>query len=124
MDSVMNTLNVEKKIGQLFLIPIPENANDQSLKTILSIVKDGKAGGLIQQKFSPSNHIKVLNQLQWSSKVPLLVAAAVTNGLGEVIDSSMNFYSPITFGAVAKDSLIEAYAEELASQMKTPAAES
>lgn len=117
VDSIFNSLSLEKKIGQLFFIAVPANATAQQLQAIANFAKDGKAGGVVQQQSSLSTHVKWTQQLQREAKVPVLVAARVTAGLGSVLDSTMHFFEPVVLGAVEDENLTHEYGLELTRQM-------
>ncbi len=119
VDSVFNKLDVEQKIGQLFFVKVAMNASPQQLKEVIDLAEEGKIGGVIQLRLALGKHVTWAEQLQRNAKTPVLIAASVTAGLGTVLDSTMNFYRPLVLGALENDSLIKAYGEELAFQMKT-----
>jgi CubicO group peptidase (beta-lactamase class C family) len=118
VDSVFNTLSLEEKIGQLFFIKIPDQANAEQWKEIREMAKSGEISGVIQQHSSMMVHVNSITQLQKEAKVPVFVAMASTNGLGFSLDSALRFYDPVVLGATQSDSLVKAYGAELAFQMK------
>jgi beta-N-acetylhexosaminidase len=118
VDSVFNTLSLEEKIGQLFFVKIPNQANAEQWKEIREMAKSGEISGVIQQHSSMMVHVNSITQLQKEAKVPVFVAMASTNGLGFSLDSALRFYDPVVLGATQSDSLVKAYGAELAFQMK------
>src|SRR3954470_2628489 len=46
-DSVYNVLSMEERIGQFFMLPAYTQGRDYNMDTVMSLLKQGKAGGVI-----------------------------------------------------------------------------
>ncbi len=118
VDSVFQTLSPQEKIGQLFMIPISSYASPGELDELKRQIKIYHFGGLFITRGGPESHARMINQLQALSDVPMLVAINAEWGLGQTMDSTMNFQKPLVLGAVQNDSLVYATGAEIARQMK------
>ena len=118
VDSVFQTLGPEDKIGQLFMLPIAANASSNNVDLLLDQINDHHIGGLLITGGGPIAYATLLNKLQQQSKVPLLVGMNAEWGLGQTMDSTINFPKPLMLGAIRNDTLIYQLGVEIARQMK------
>jgi len=84
-DSVLSTLSLEEKVGQLIMPWVlgdfaPEGS--VSRERILEMVEEVGVGGVIVSIGTPADVAVKLNDLQSNAKVPLLVAADLERGAG------------------------------------------
>ena len=118
VDSVFNSLNIDEKIGQLFLVPIPPQATDADVNKIENQVKNKEIGGVIFATFGPSQQVIITNRLQAASEIPLLIAQDADQGFGQRRDSLIHFPDASLIGAIRNDSLVYVLGKEIARQMK------
>jgi beta-N-acetylhexosaminidase len=117
VDSVFQTMSTEEKAGQLFMISISPYGTPEKKEEWIEVIKDHHPGGIIITEGGPKSHSNFLNQLQSKTKIPLLVGINAEWGLGQTLDSVMNFQKPLVMSAVS-DSLTTALAEEIGKEMK------
>lgn len=116
VDSVLNTMNINEKIGQLFLVEL--RADDAaSVHEIEDWVKSHQIGGIFFNGRSAARQIQLTNQLQQRADVPLLVAMEMLPHLGK-LDSVIHYPEPLVLGAVQSDSLLIQLGLELAREAK------
>ncbi len=118
VDSVFNSLSIDEKIGQLFIVPIPPQASEADINKIESQVKNKEIGGVIFDSVGPFRQVKITNRLQGVSQIPLLIAQDAEKGLGQLRDSLVDFPNASLMGAIRNDSLVYALGKEIARQMK------
>jgi beta-N-acetylhexosaminidase len=117
-DSVLNTLTVKEKIGQLFMLPVSTYATPQEIMAYQAIIKKYKPGSLYIIKGSAKSHIRVVNKLQQASPLPLLVGLNAEWGLAQTLDSTFSFPPPIVVGANTSDELIRNMGHHIGKQMR------
>jgi beta-N-acetylhexosaminidase len=117
VDSVFNTLSVPEKIGQLLMLPVDSYDASASGK-ISGFIKNFKVGGLVFTKGGPVTQAKLTQQFQQQSEIPLLIGLHAEEGLGSVLDSTMQFVPPIMLGSLRYDSLLFFMGEEIGRQLK------
>ncbi len=119
-DSVMQTLTLDQKIGQLFMVATWSDPNhkDYNASEISSLINQYHIGGLIFMQGSPGRQAALTNRFQKSAEVPLLIAMDAEWGLGMRLDSTISFPRQLTLGATNNDSLIYAFGAEMARQLK------
>lgn len=116
VDSVLNTMNINEKIGQLFLVEL--RADDPaSVHEIEDWVKSHQIGGIFFNSTSPTRQIRLTNQLQQRADVPLFVAMEMLPQMGG-LDSVIHFPEPLVLGAIQSDSLLTRLGQELAREAK------
>jgi len=118
VDSVMNDLSLEEKIGQLFMVAAYSNKGQQHIEEISYIIKKYKIGGLIFFQGGPGRQAKLTNKYQAISKIPLLIAIDGEWGLGMRLDSTISYPRQMMLGAIQDDSLIYQMGTDIGEQMK------
>ncbi|MFH1762550.1 MAG: glycoside hydrolase family 3 N-terminal domain-containing protein [Gemmatimonadota bacterium] len=104
-DSVLSTLTLEEKAGQL-LMPwvLGDFAPDGSAsrERIVEMVTDMEVGGIIVSVGSPTEVAVKLNQAQRDAKIPLLVAADLETGAGFRFRGAAYLPGPISLGGATE----------------------
>ena len=118
VDSVMNKMDMDEKIGQLFLVAAYSNKGQQHIDEIKYIIKKYKIGGLIFFQGGPERQAKLTNLYQSVSDIPLLIAIDGEWGLGMRLDSTISYPRQMMLGAIQDDSLIYRMGKDIAEQMK------
>ncbi len=118
IDSVFQTLNTEEKIGQLIMVRIPSNSEEDQ-ENLFDDIRSHRIGGAIIMKGGPVSHARFINRAQKNSRVPMFFGVEATSGVGQAIDSILTFSAPLVLSAVRNDSLLYAVGKEIASEMKT-----
>lgn len=118
VDSVMQRLTVSDKISQMFMLSL--RADDiEGMDRIQNEIKSHEIGGLILQKFGPTQQVRMINSFQKMSPLPLLVGMEAAFGLGLGMDSTITFPPPIVLGALPGDSLLYTLGAHIGQQLNT-----
>jgi beta-glucosidase-like glycosyl hydrolase/CubicO group peptidase (beta-lactamase class C family) len=118
VDSVYNTLNLNEKIGQLYMIQIFSNQDAETHRKNVALIRDYNIGGIIYSKGGPVRQAKLNNNLQALSKIPLLVGMDAEWGLSMRLDSTFSFPWNMTLGAIKDPKLIEQTGRQLGEHCK------
>ncbi|HTF17025.1 MAG TPA: serine hydrolase [Chryseolinea sp.] len=118
VDSLMSTLSVDEKIGQLFMRVVPPKATTDQVDAIRDDVKSLDLGGVVFQQENPHHQVSVTNVLRNAAKVPLFVGQDGQWGVSQSVDSTIQFPRPLILGALANDSLVYLMGRETARHMK------
>ncbi|WP_375239346.1 glycoside hydrolase family 3 N-terminal domain-containing protein, partial [Aurantibacter sp.] len=118
VDSVYNTLNLNEKIGQLYMIQIFSNQDAATHRKNVALIRDYNIGGIIYSKGGPVRQAKLNNSLQAMSKLPLLVGMDAEWGLSMRLDSTFSFPWNMTLGAIKDPKLIEKTGRQLGEHCK------
>jgi CubicO group peptidase (beta-lactamase class C family)/beta-glucosidase-like glycosyl hydrolase len=117
IDSVFQTLNTEEKIGQLIMVRLPSNSEEDQ-ENLFDNIRSYHIGGAIIIRNGPVSHAHIVNRAQKYSRVPMLFGIEATSGVGQAIDSVLTFSPPLVLSAVRSDSLVSRAGKEIANQMK------
>jgi beta-N-acetylhexosaminidase len=117
-DSVFNTLTLDQKIGQLFMVAAYSNRDAEHKAEIENLIKENYIGGLIWMQGGPLRQAQLCNHYQSVAKVPLLNSIDGEWGLAMRLDSTTKFPKQMTLGALQNDSLIYSMGVEIARQCK------
>ncbi|WP_375235735.1 glycoside hydrolase family 3 N-terminal domain-containing protein [Winogradskyella sp.] len=107
VDSIYNAMTPKERVGQLFMIQAFSNKGFKHENQISAMIQNYHIGGVIYSKGGPTRQIKLDNNLQSLSKVPLLIGMDAEWGLSMRLDSTYAFPWNMTLGAVSDNKLIE-----------------
>ena len=107
VDSIYNSMTVKERIGQLFMVQAFSNKGFKHENEIAALVKQYGIGGVIYSKGGPTRQVKMNNNLQSESKIPLLIGMDAEWGLSMRLDSTYAFPWNMTLGAISDNKLVE-----------------
>jgi beta-N-acetylhexosaminidase len=116
VDSVFNTLTVDQKIGQFFMVAAYSNHSDNHRMYIEHLIRNYHIGGVIFFQGGPYRQAVLTNRFQATSKVPLFIGIDGEWGLGMRLDSTMEFPKQMTLGAIRDNDLIQRMGAEIGRQ--------
>ena len=115
---VLDTLTLDEKLGQLFMIPVYSNKGEDHVVKILKLVMEEKVGGIIFMQGGPVAQTHLANLLQRNSDLPLMVSQDAEWGISMRLDSVHKFPKNMTLGAIREDTLIYQLGKEIARQCR------
>ena len=118
VDSVYNTLAVEEKFGQLFMVAAYSNKDFAHYNAIDKLIQENKIGGLIFFQGGPVRQAKLTNRFQSKSKIPLFIGIDAEWGLGMRLDSTYRYPWNMTLGAIQDMNLLEKVGVQMGEQSK------
>ncbi|MGB7785882.1 MAG: glycoside hydrolase family 3 N-terminal domain-containing protein [Salinimicrobium sp.] len=118
VDSLMNKLTLEEKIGQLIMVAAYSNKGEKHKEEILKLIEEQKIGGLIFFQGDPETQVELMNEYQEASKLPLLGAIDAEWGLGMRLDNTISFPFQMTLGAIQDNELLYKMGVEVGRQVK------
>ena len=118
VDSIYNTMNIDEKIGQLFMARISSVVGQKSFEKAKENIVKNHIGGLIFSKGSASKSNRWINALQKISKIPLITGMDAEWGASMRYDSINKFPWNMTLGAIQDDELIEEIGYKIGIQLK------
>ena len=118
VDSVFNSLSIDERIAQLFIVSAWSNKSKNHVDEITKLIKDYKIGGLIFMQGGPVRQAILTNYYQSISKTPLFISIDAEWGLGMRLDSTVSFPRQMMLGALHDDTLIYEMGKEIAIECK------
>jgi beta-glucosidase-like glycosyl hydrolase/CubicO group peptidase (beta-lactamase class C family) len=118
VDSVYNSLTLEERIGQFFMLPAHTQGREYNMDTVVQLVKEGKAGGVIFFQGLPAVEANWTNKIQDSAKIPAMIAIDGEWGLAMRLDSTISFPKQMTLGAISDNKLIYEMGREIGRECK------
>jgi beta-glucosidase-like glycosyl hydrolase/CubicO group peptidase (beta-lactamase class C family) len=116
VDSVMNTLQPDERIAQLFTVAAFSNKDSLHVKEIAKLVRDYKIGGLCFFQGGPVRQANLTNYYQSLAKTPLLISIDGEWGLSMRLDSTVRYPKQMALGAINDNQLIYDFGKETARQ--------
>ncbi|WP_250436436.1 glycoside hydrolase family 3 N-terminal domain-containing protein [Hanstruepera flava] len=107
VDSVYNSMSVDEKIGQLFMVRAFSNQGLKHENIISQLIMNQHIGGIIYSTGGPVAQAKLNNRLQELSKTPLLIGMDAEWGLNMRLDSTFAFPWNMTLGAIKDNKIVE-----------------
>jgi beta-glucosidase-like glycosyl hydrolase/CubicO group peptidase (beta-lactamase class C family) len=118
IDSLLNTMTVDEKIGQLLMLPVYSDKNEQYYNDIEYLISRYHIGGLIFFQGTPARQAELTNRFQKNAKIGIFVAMDAEWGLSMRLDSLTPLPRNMTLGAVQDKRLIYNVGAEIARQCK------
>ena len=118
VDSVYNSLNLDEKVGQLYMVQVMSNQDETTKNKIAKIIETHHIGGIIYSNGGPNRQAKLNNELQALSKLPMLIGMDAEWGLSMRLDSTYAFPWNMTLGAVKDNKLIEQTGKQIGEHCK------
>ena len=117
-DSLIQTLDIDEKIGQLFMIPAYSNGDHLHRAELFQLVDSFKVGGIIFMQGGPVRQAHLHNAIQNRSDIPVMVAMDAEWGLGMRLDSTIAYPRQMAMGATRDPELIKQFGVEAGRQLK------
>jgi beta-glucosidase-like glycosyl hydrolase/CubicO group peptidase (beta-lactamase class C family) len=108
VDSIYNSLSLQEKIGQLFMISVSSESGQSYIKEAKKQIAEEHVGGVIFSSGGPLRQAKLTNEFQELSSTPLLIGMDAEWGLAMRLDSTFALPWNMTLGAIQDNNLIEA----------------
>jgi beta-N-acetylhexosaminidase len=118
IDSVMSTMTLKEKIGQLFMVAAYSNRDKEHTDQIKTLIRDQNIGGLIFFQGGPVRQALLTNEYQSLSKIPLLIAMDAEWGIGMRLDSTLRYPYQMALGAIEDNHLIYEMGADIAGQFR------
>ena len=118
VDSVVNTLSLERKVAQLIMIEAYSNRDGAYRHDLHALVTQYQPGGVMFLQGGPVRQAAITNELQELAQVPIFIAQDAEWGLAMRLDSVRPFPWPLTVGATRNDSLAYHMGAQIAQQCK------
>lgn len=116
VDSVMNSLTLKERIGQLFMVAAYSNKGAVHVAEIEKAVTDYGIGGVIFFQGGPLRQAQLTNRYQSLAKVPLLVAMDAEWGLGMRLDSTISYPRQMMLGALPNNDILYTMGQHIGEQ--------
>ncbi|NVK53126.1 MAG: serine hydrolase, partial [Flavobacteriaceae bacterium] len=118
VNTLLNNMTVEEKIGQLFMVQAYSTNDTINEKLVEELITKYHAGNLIFMQGTPQKQAELTNKYQALSKYPLLVAQDAEWGLDMRLKESFRYPWNMTLGAIRDNRLIEKFGEQLGKHCK------
>ena len=117
-DSLYNSLSLDEKIGQLYIIALYNNRGEEEIQKIRNLVENEKIGGLILMQEDVEKHIALLNKFQGKSKIKMMIGIDGEWGLFQRFPVAHKFPWAMTLGAIQNNNLIYEMTSKIAEDCK------
>ncbi|MEY8758771.1 glycoside hydrolase family 3 protein [Chryseobacterium tongliaoense] len=114
VNTTYESLSQDEKLGQLFIVALYTNKDENHINQVRNIVVNDKIGGLILMQDDAAREINLVNEFQQKSKVPLIIGMDAEWGLYQRIAKAHKFPWAMTLGAIQDKSLIEQMSAKIA----------
>jgi len=118
VDKTYNSLSQDEKLGQLFIVALYTNKDENHINQVRNIVTNDKIGGLILMQDDAAREINLVNEFQQKSKIPLMIGMDAEWGLYQRIATAHKFPWAMTLGAIQDKNLIYQMAAKIAEDCK------
>ena len=118
VDSIMNNMTLDEKIGQLFMVQAYSNLDQKHEDFITEMITKYHIGNLIFMQGTPEKQAELNNKYQAASKLPLLIGFDGEWGLDMRLKNTYRFPWNMTLGAIKNDSLVKQFGKHIGEHCK------
>jgi beta-glucosidase-like glycosyl hydrolase/CubicO group peptidase (beta-lactamase class C family) len=118
VDSLMNSMTVDEKIGQLFMVQAYSNLDKKHEDFIAELITKYHVGNLIFMQGTPVKQAILNNKYQALSKVPLLIGIDGEWGLDMRLKNTFRYPWNMTLGAIRDNALITQFGDRVGALCK------
>lgn len=118
VDSVYNSLTLEEKIGQLFMVAAYSGGKNMNYNSIKNLAESGKIGGVIYMQGNAEAQIQQTNELQRIYKIPFLIGMDAEWGLGMRLTGVKDYPKQMLLGATDNVEFVERMGYSIGKQLK------
>lgn len=116
VETTLNSMTLEERIGQIIVMTIDPNLNEQNKAIIDMWIDTCHIGGLLFSGGYIEKQAEVTNYAQSRTKIPLMVTIDGEWGLGMRLKDSPSFPRALTLGAIQDESLVYKMGAEIARE--------
>lgn len=117
-DSVMATMTMRQKVGQLFIPRLDVFDNAAGHTALKKMVTQGQVGGFLLGKGTVAGYANLIRCAQDVAKVPLMVTLDGEWGLAMRLSDAPRFPYSMGLGAISDPELLYAYGREVARECR------
>ena len=117
-DSVYAKLSMDERIGQLYIVALYTNKDQNHISGVRKLVEQERIGGIILMQDDAEQEIALVNEFQKKSRVPMLFGMDAEWGLYQRIKTAHKFPWAMTLGAIQDNNLIYEMASKIAEDAK------
>lgn len=118
VDTLLNNMSIDSKIGQLFMVQAYSNKDEKHILSIVDLIEEYQIGGLIFMQGTPEKQAILNNNYQSISKIPLLIGFDGEWGLDMRLKNTYRFPWNMTLGAIRNNKLIENFGQQVGKHCK------
>ena len=118
VDSILSSMTIDEKIGQLFMIQAYSNLDSVHENEIKEMIQKYHVGNLIFMQGTPIKQVELTNKYQSFSKVPLMIGFDGEWGLDMRLKNSYRFPWNMSLGAIQDNYLIHKFGEHIGNHAR------
>jgi len=117
-DSLYARLSMDERIGQLYIVALYTNKDQNHISGVRKLVEQERIGGIILMQDDAEQEIALVNEFQKKSRVPMLFGMDAEWGLYQRIKTAHKFPWAMTLGAIQDNNLVYEMASKIAEDAK------
>ena len=117
-DSLYAKLSMDERIGQLYIVALYTNKDQNHISGVRKLVEQERIGGIILMQDDAEQEIVLVNEFQKKSRVPMLFGMDAEWGLYQRIKTAHKFPWAMTLGAIQDNGLVYEMASKIAEDAK------
>ena len=117
-DSLYAKLSMDERIGQLYIVALYTNKDQNHISGVRKLVEQERIGGIILMQDDAEQEIALINEFQKKSRVPMLFGMDAEWGLYQRIKTAHKFPWAMTLGAIQDNGLVYEMASKIAEDAK------
>ena len=114
-ENILETLTIQEKIGQLFVVPASPRYEPEAL---FEAIERYHIGSILIKQAHPLEQIPFMNGLQARTRLPLLCLGDAEWGLGMRMEETLSFPRNYALGSIQDDRLLYEFGKMVGEQCK------
>lgn len=118
VDSIFDSMSLDERIGQLFMIVVDPTTNSKNTQRIINQIKEIHVGGILFSKGNLHEQATSTNLYQKSSRIPLFISLDGEWGLSMRLQDTPKYPRNMVLGAITNNDMLYYYGEEVGHECK------
>lgn len=118
VEQTLSRMKLKDKVGQLFVYTLAPRADKDTEKLVGKLTRKFKVGAFLYSEGTVEDQANLTNYAQRQSKIPLMITFDGEWGLAMRLENTPVFPRNAALGCISDNTLIEAYGEEVARELR------
>ena len=118
VEQTLSRMKLKDKVGQLFVYTLAPRADKDTEKLVGKLTRKFKVGAFLYSEGTVEDQANLTNYAQRQSKIPLMITFDGEWGLAMRLENTPVFPRNAALGCISDNTLIEAYGQEVARELR------
>ena len=117
VDSLYQKMSLDQKIGQLFMVAAYSNKGNSHKQELINLIQNEEIGGMIFMQDDAMEQVKMINEFQTLSNIPLLIGMDAEWDLSMRLKNTNKFPWAMTACSLSDNQLIHKMGQKISEHI-------